>query len=82
MYRQRPTATGAERPPGFNAASPFRSAALAAPLSVGSSFGSLRAHCGCGKLKDRSLLPFHQVSQQHDLTIRKFQGIVMRVRAV
>jgi hypothetical protein len=27
-------------------------------------------------------LPFHQVSQQHDLTIRKFQRIVMGVRAV
>ena len=27
-------------------------------------------------------MPFHQVSQQHDLTIRKFQRIVMGVRAV
>jgi hypothetical protein len=27
-------------------------------------------------------LPCHQVSQQHDLTIRKFQRIVMGVRAV
>jgi len=27
-------------------------------------------------------LPFHQVSQQDDLTIRKFQRIVMGVRAV
>ena len=33
--------------PGLNAARMFRSVALATPLSVDSSFGSLRPHCGC-----------------------------------
>jgi len=49
-------------------------------LDEGCSLRNLR-HCRW-QLKDRRLLSFHQVRQQHDLAVRKLQGIVVDMRAV
>jgi hypothetical protein len=41
-------------------------------LNVSRSLRSRKPLSGCRQLKNRRLLPFHQVCEQYDLAIRKF----------
>ena len=56
--------------------------ALADQLNVSRLLRGLRPNRSRRQLKDRGLLSFHKVRQQHDLAVRKFEGVMMGVLVI